>query len=259
MKKIRVQGACIEGKPEMERKGQVQDMGFIFEAEHIKKTYRRRKKPVLTDVSLKAEGGQCVGILGANGCGKSTLLSILSGSISADGGNVRLRDFHEDGREVSMGRNRGQWVAYIPQENPLIEELTAKDNLRLWYADNPARLKTELHSGLLGILGIQEFLDVRVREMSGGMKKRVSIGCAMAKNPPVLLLDEPGAALDLPCKERISVYLKECLRQGKLIIIATHEEREIQMCDHLMILKDGTLQEISYDGDIHHLAGTLVQ
>ncbi len=237
----------------------MQDMGFIFEAEHIKKTYSRKRKPVLTDVSLKAEGGQCVGILGANGCGKSTLLSILSGSIALDGGSVRLEDSREDGEAVSMGRNRGQWAAYVPQENPLIEELTARDNLRLWYADNPGRLKTELDSGLLGILGIQEFIDVRVREMSGGMKKRVSIGCAMAKNPPVLLLDEPGAALDLPCKERISVYLRECLRQGKLIIIATHEEREIQMCNRLMLLKDGILQEISYDGDIHHLAGILVQ
>ena len=236
----------------------MQNMGFIFEAKHIKKTYSRKRKPVLTDVSLKAEGGQCVGILGANGCGKSTLLSILAGSITSDGGSVRMENFRENGEAVSVERNRGQWVAYVPQENPLIEELTARDNLRLWYADDPGGFKTELDSGLLGILGIQEFIDVRVREMSGGMKKRVSIGCAMAKNPPVLLLDEPGAALDLPCKERISVYLRECLRQGKLIMIATHEEREIQMCDRLMRLKDGVLQEISYDGDIHHLAGILV-
>lgn len=232
-------------------------MGFIFQAEHIKKTYRRKKKMVLSDVSLKAENGQCMGILGANGCGKSTLLSILSGSIAADGGNIWLEGVNGDSGAVSLEKNRGQWVAYVPQENPLIEELTAKDNLRLWYADNPGGLERELSDGLLGILGIQDFLDVRVREMSGGMKKRVSIGCAMAKNPPVLLLDEPGAALDLLCKERIAVYLSQCLHQGKLIIIATHEEREIQMCDRLMLLKDGTLQELCYDGNIHHLAGKL--
>ncbi len=213
----------------------------IFTAEHISKTYQRGKKVVLQDICFSAEPGQCVGILGANGCGKSTLLSILAGVTSPDAGQI-----HYDGR-----------IGYVPQENPLIEELTAYDNLLLWYCDSPFDLKQELTDGILAMLGIPEFLSVRVKHMSGGMKKRLNIGCAMASAPTMILLDEPGAALDLPCKERIGVYLNTCKAQGKILLIATHEEREIQLCDKYYILKNGQLTELAYDGNIHHLAGLL--
>ena len=107
------------------------------------------------------------------------------------------------------------------------------------------------------MLGIPEFLHGRVSRMSGGMKKRLSIGCAVAEDPEILLLDEPGAALDLICKERIYVYLKNCKAQGRVILLATHEEREIELCDKLYLLKEGILSELKYDVNIHHLAGLL--
>ena len=71
--------------------------------------------------------------------------------------------------------------------------------------------------------------------------------------------DEPGAALDLICKERIEVYLKNFKKQGNTILLATHEEREINLCDHLFLLKNGTLEPFCYDGNIHTLAGKLAQ
>lgn len=220
---------------------------------HIKKSYRHGKKPVLQDVSLTAEAGQCIGILGENGSGKSTLLSILAGAQKADTGTLL---YH--GKSLLPGsRQARQLIGYVPQENPLIGELSAYDNLRLWYCDAPLSMEQELKEGVLAMLGIPEFLNVRVNRMSGGMKKRLSIGCAIARNPQVLLLDEPGAALDLICKERISVYLKNCMAQGKIILLATHEEREIELCDKLYLLKNGFLSELEYDGNIHHLAGQI--
>lgn len=221
--------------------------------QNIKKTYRHGKKVILRDVSFTAHTGQCIGILGANGCGKSTLLSILAGVQNADSGSLSYQ-----GEPLTPGsRQARELFGYVPQENPLIDELSAYDNLRLWYCDSPLNLETELNEGILAMLGIPEFLHVRVNRMSGGMKKRLSIGCAIAGNPQILLLDEPGAALDLICKERISVYLKDCLAQGKIILLATHEEREIQLCDKLYILKNGILSELNFDGNIHHLAGRL--
>ncbi len=220
---------------------------------HIKKTYRHGKKPVLKDISFTAHSGQCIGILGANGCGKSTLLSILAGVQTADSGEL----FYNEKNLFSKEGQISKQIGYVPQENPLMEELSAYDNLRLWYCDSALDLETELKQGVLAMLGIPDFLHVRVSRMSGGMKKRLSIGCAVAEDPEILLLDEPGAALDLVCKERIHVYLKSRKSQGKIILLATHEEREIELCDKLYLLKNGTLSEPEYDGNIHHLAGLL--
>lgn len=228
-------------------------MSQILAAEHIKKTYRRGKKIVLRDISFTAEPGQCIGILGANGCGKSTLLSILSGVQNADSGTFFYGEKNLLNKDIAIRKQ----IGYVPQENPLIEELSAYDNLQLWYCDSALDLETELKQGVLAMLGIPEFLHVKVSRMSGGMKKRLSIGCAVADNPEILLLDEPGAALDLICKERIDVYLKNCKTDGKIIFLATHEEREIELCDKIYILKNGVLSELEYDGNIHHLAGLL--
>lgn len=221
-------------------------------AEHIQKSYRRGKHPVLRDVSFTAESGQCIGILGANGCGKSTLLSILAGVQPPDSGTLFWND-----TSLSDSSKNHDIIGYVPQENPLIEELSAFDNLRLWYCDSTLDLETALRDGVLAMLGIPDFLKTRVSQMSGGMKKRLSIGCAIADDPCILLLDEPGAALDLVCKERISVYLNECKSQGKIILLTTHEEREIELCDKIYILKNGVLTEPDYDGNIHHLAGLM--
>ena len=217
--------------------------------EHIVKRYGR--KQVLKDVTLHSCGGRCVGILGANGSGKSTLLSILAGVLRRGGGS-----FTVDGQELfSNNRLRADYVGYVPQGTPLLEELTAWDNLRLWY--DRQTLEQELESGVLRTLGIGEFLKVPVRKMSGGMKKRLSIGCAMAKRPPILLMDEPTAALDLACKEWILSYLKAYKASGGLILLATHDALELELCDHIHILKDGVLEQYAYDGDLHKLVQSL--
>ena len=169
-----------------------------MKVEHIKKSYSGNA--VLKDISFEAVPGMCIGILGGNGSGKSTLLSILAGIQKHNGGR-----FEFDGADLLKNpKLRSELVGYVPQNTPLIEELSAYDNLRLWYL--PDDMETSLDKGVLAMLGIGEFLKVPVCKMSGGMKKRLAIGCAVAHNPKILLLDEPGAALDLLCKERISNY-----------------------------------------------------
>ena len=226
-----------------------------LELQGLQKSFRRGKKQVLQDVSLQAQGGQCIGILGANGCGKSTLLSILAGIQRPDRGAIRLNGTELSGKKIR--RSLSCVVGFVPQEPPLMAELSAYDNLRLWYCQSPLSLEKELQEGFLAILGIPDFLKVPVRHMSGGMKKRLSIGCSIAMSPQVLLLDEPGAALDLQCKEYIETYLREYRSQGNLILIATHEEREIALCDQLFLLKNGILSPLSYQGDIHQIAKAL--
>lgn len=215
----------------------------------IRKSYKKNK--VLEQISLTAKAGTCVGILGANGCGKSTLLSILAGVQKADEGA-----FLYEGEDLlkNSGR-RASVVGYVPQGDPLIEELTAWDNLRMWY--DRETLKKELSGGALAMLGIDSFLKTPVSKMSGGMKKRLSIGCVVVGRPKVLLLDEPSAALDLICKERIYNYLEAYKAEGGILLLATHDTRELELCDECYIIKNGCLLRYDYDGDVHHLVGKL--
>ena len=220
-----------------------------IEIKDIKKKYKA--KQVLKDISFSAESGKCIGILGANGCGKSTLLSILAGVQPADSG-----EFLYDGNNLfKYTRQRSVLIGYVPQGTPLIEELSAKDNLLLWYSKED--MKKELSDGILKMLGIDEFLKVPVSKMSGGMKKRLSIGCAIYNHPPVLLLDEPMAALDLACKQKISDYINQHKAQGGIVLLATHDVLELNLCDEWYIIKDGNLSPFEYTGDIEKLVENL--
>ena len=107
------------------------------------------------------------------------------------------------------------------------------------------------------MLGVSQFLNTPVHHMSGGMKKRLTIACAMNSHPKLMLLDEPTAAVDLVCREDIYNYFEQFRGQGGTLIISTHEVQEIELCDACYILKDGALQEYRYDGDIPHLIGRL--
>ena len=152
-------------------------------------------------------------------------------------------------------QQRSELVGYVPQGTPLIEELNAWDNLSLWY--DTAALKDALKSGFLSMLGISDFLKLPVSKMSGGMKKRLSIGCAIAKHPPLLLLDEPMAALDLACKQNILSYLRQHKAAGGVIFLATHDALELELCDAWYIIKDGVLVPFSYDGNLETVVKSL--
>lgn len=221
----------------------------MIEIKNVKKKYKRHH--VLNGVDFSVSPGEIVGILGENGSGKSTLLTILAGLQRPDGGF-----FNIDGKDLLKNTKlRNELVSYVPQESPLISELTAWDNLRMWYSKE--KLQKELEGGFLAMLGINQFIKVPVNQMSGGMKKRLTIGCAINSNPKLLLLDEPTAALDLVCRERIYTYFEQFKRRGGSMIIATHEVQEIELCDKCFILKDGVLVPYKYDGDIPHLIGRL--
>ena len=214
-----------------------------LEIKNIQKRFR--KAEILKDASFKTSSGNCIGILGSNGTGKSTLLSILAGVQTPDSGEFLL-----DGQKPATAQS-----GYVPQGTPLREERTARDNLLLWYSKEA--MEQELKDGVLHMLGIGDFLNKQVRKMSGGMKKRLSIGCAVAQKPPVLLLDEPTAALDLICKEQIRHYLKAYKEQGGILLLTTHDPEELALCDATYILKDGVLVPFCFDGDMQKLVASL--
>ena len=211
----------------------------MLELSGICKSYHRQN--ILDGVELTVRPGQCVGIVGYNGCGKTTLLSIIAGALKADKGSILF-----NGRQaVGHPRVFAEEAAYVPQENPLIPELTVKDNLSLWYRGSAAHMRQDLESGPAAVLGIRDMLRRTVGKLSGGMKKRLSIACALSNHAPFLVMDEPGAALDLECKEDIRSYLKQYMADGGAVVLTSHELEELSLCSRMYALRDGTLHEIA--------------
>ncbi len=190
--------------------------------EHISKRFGSQM--VLSDVSFSASSGEIVGIVGGNGCGKSTLLSILAGIERADRGNVIFSE--PGGREKS---------GYLPQTNPLLEEASVYENIRLWAATKAVADQ---------LLVQYRFEDVRrkkVRKLSGGMKRRLAIACALARDPKLLIMDEPTAALDIDYKKMIHDMMHRFSASGGTILLVTHEKEEIAMCHRCYLLREGLL------------------
>lgn len=210
----------------------------LIEINNITKNYGRKK--VLRNISFTADCGQCIGIVGANGCGKSTLLKVLSGAHSPDSGSLSY------GGENPLAKKSvfSKYIGYVPQENPLFDNLTVLDNLKLWYCDSPHNLRDDIESGILAEFGVSRYLKSVVKNLSGGMKKRLSIACAISKDPKVLILDEPGASLDIVCKEDIKNYMARFIAAGNTIIIASHEEGELSVCTDMYLMDDGVLEKL---------------
>lgn len=205
----------------------------MIEVKDIKKSYG--KKRVLSDISFQAECGECVAIVGRNGCGKTTLMQILAGVVKPDSGTVSY--FGND--PLKQKRVFRQFCGYVPQELPLIEELSVKDNLRLWGADRGAA-----YEEIVKKFQLKELMNIAVSKLSGGMKRRLSIACALSEWPPILLLDEPVTALDLYYKDSIEQWLNEYRKLNGIVIMTTHDEKEIMNCDRCLFMKDGRLIEL---------------
>ncbi|MDD6436306.1 MAG: ABC transporter ATP-binding protein [Clostridiales bacterium] len=201
-------------------------MNPSFEASDICWSYGN--KTILDHAALQLFPGECVGVVGINGSGKSTLLSILAGIKKVRGGNIRCY-----GHDLSENpRLYRKLTGYVPQENPLLEELSVKDNLRIW-----SNTPEGLDPALLESLGIDSYLNLKVRELSGGMKRRVSLAAALINNPPVLIMDEPSSALDLHHREVIQNYLREYTNRNGTVIMSTHDIEEIKRCTRILYIE----------------------
>lgn len=204
----------------------------MIEVSDIKKSYR--KKQVLRDISFQVNCGESVAIVGKNGCGKSTLLQIMAGVLKPDEGSIRYFGKKAE-RKVFY-----QYCGYVPQENPLMEELSVKDNLRLW----EGRQKDNLES-VVEQFELPDIMNISVEKLSGGMKRRLAIATACLRWPPILLLDEPTTALDIYYKDNIRTYLKDYQKMNGIVVMTTHDEEEIMGADRCLVMNEGTMLELT--------------
>lgn len=219
----------------------------MLEVSNIKKSYGR--KNVLEHISFHADCGECVAVIGRNGCGKTTLMQILAGVIGPNEGSLRY--FGKD--PLSKRKYFHKYCGYVPQELPLMEELSVKDNLRLWGVG-----KKKEDQELIREFQLEELMHITTAKLSGGMKRRLSIACALAKWPPILLMDEPTTALDLYSKENIRNWIKKYCGMDGIVVMTTHDENEILSCDRCLLMKEGQLSELPKEKmDIEHVKKVL--
>ena len=215
----------------------------LIELEGVGREYQMGEEKVyaLRDVSLKVEEGEFVSIVGRSGSGKSTLMNLIGCLDRPSEGQYRLagRSVAQlSDRELSVVRNRV--VGFIFQGFNLVQDLTALENveLPLVYRGWPRAKRRQAAQTALEQLGLAERMDHRPGQMSGGQQQRVAIARAVAANPSLILADEPTGNLDSRAGEEVMHLLTGLWRQGKTVLLITHDP-VVAACAPRRIIIDG--------------------
>ena len=195
-------------------------------------------KQALDDVSFDVAQGSIFGLLGPNGAGKSTLINILAGLVMKSSGSATIWGFDID----QHPRNAKASIGIVPQEIMFDPFFTPKEALELQaglYGVPKAKRRT---MELLKAVRLEDKADAYARTLSGGMKRRLLVAKAMVHAPPVIVLDEPTAGVDIELRQQLWDYVVELNRQGVTVVLTTHylEEAE-QLCDQIAIINHGKL------------------
>ncbi len=203
----------------------------------------------LDNVSFAVRPGELYGLLGPNGAGKTTTLSIIAGLLRPDAGEVTV-----EGVRLNEDPQRARrYLGVVPQELAVYEELSARENLEFWgrLAGLSTREARHRAAELLEALALTERAREPVKTFSGGMKRRVNLGCALLHRPRLLLLDEPTVGIDPQARVNLLDFIRGLQRAGTAILYTTHylEEAEtlcqrIGILDHGRLLAEGTLAEL---------------
>lgn len=210
--------------------------------ERLEKNFRY--SCVLRDVSLSLEAGHCYVLFGANGAGKTTLLRILATIQRPSGGHFSVAGFDGVKERDEVRRN----LFLVTHGSHLYDELSGLENLR--FALGLRGLKWDDAAGVstLQRVGLAPFAAMKTRHYSSGMKKRLSFAKAMLIRPPVLLLDEPYAALDENAMEMINGFVGELTGEGKTVLMVSHNRhRSAQVAHRAGVLRRGGITEISLE------------
>jgi putative ABC transport system ATP-binding protein len=200
----------------------------------------------LKGVDFSVGYGEFVMLEGPSGSGKTTLLSILGCVLSATGGDVRLCDEHVSKlRESQLPRIRTELIGFIFQGANLIASLTAEENisLQLELRGAPREAALEEARGLLDKVGLADKHKRKPMDLSGGQRQRVAIARALAGAPPVILADEPTAALDAENGRLVTEMLRELARErGHTVVVVTHDNRIFHLADRIVHIEDGLIR-----------------
>jgi putative ABC transport system ATP-binding protein len=203
------------------------------------------KKQILFDINLEVYPGEIVIMTGPSGSGKTTLLSLIGGLRSVQEGSLKFLGEELFGvnqkKLVQMRRN----IGYIFQAHNLLGFLTAKQNVQMAVELNDNISQTEAvakSKAMLGSVGLEERVDYYPDNLSGGQKQRIAIARALVNRPPLVLADEPTAALDKQSgRDVVEIMQSLAKNQGTTILLVTHDNRILDIADRIVEMEDGLL------------------
>lgn len=219
-------------------------MSFI-EVKHEYKRYQMGETVIVAnnDMNFTVEEGELIVILGPSGAGKSTVLNILGGMDSPSEGEIVIDGVHiEDFTDKQLTQYRRTDVGFVFQFYNLVPNLTAKENVELATAVSPDALDVE---EVLAQVGLDQRMHNFPAQLSGGEQQRVSIARALAKNPKLLLCDEPTGALDFETGKQVLKLLQKASREAKkTVLIITHNSAIAPMADRVIHINDAKVRSI---------------
>lgn len=216
----------------------------IIEFDKVKKEYKAGDVTItaVSNCSFGIDKGELVVILGPSGAGKTTVLNLLGGMDSPTGGAIRIEGAEIKGRGRDLTAYRRHDIGFVFQFYNLIGNLTALENVELACQLCPNSLKPQ---EILSLVGLTDRMKNFPSQLSGGEQQRVSIARAIAKNPKILLCDEPTGALDSVTGQQIVALLQKTSREmGMTTIIVTHNTAIAEVADKIIRMKNGGVREI---------------
>jgi ABC-2 type transport system ATP-binding protein len=211
-----------------------------IDATDVVKRYEGRRAPVtaLAGVSLRIEQGEFFGLLGPNGAGKTTLISIVAGLARASAGAVKVM-----GHDVAGDyRNARRMLGVVPQELVFDPFFSVRETLRIQSGYFGLRHNDAWIDEVMAHLDLTAKADANMRALSGGMKRRVLVAQALVHRPPVIVLDEPTAGVDVELRQGLWQFVRRLNREGHTIVLTTHYLEEAQeLCGRIGMLRGGRL------------------
>ncbi len=216
----------------------------VIRLEDVDKTYIMGKVKVhaLRGVDLAIKKGEYVAIMGPSGSGKSTLMNQVGALDRPTKGKVFIEE-HDISKmsDNELAKIRRENIGFIFQQFNLISRLTAIENVELpmWYAGIPKIKRLRRAAELLKLVGLGDRMKHRPTELSGGQMQRVCIARALANNPDIIMADEPTGNLDSKSSEDIMEILEKLNKEGRTIVMVTHEEEYAKRAERTIIIRDG--------------------
>jgi ABC-2 type transport system ATP-binding protein len=215
---------------------------FALTVENLTKVYSspkiKKQNTALNNLSFQVKQGEIFGLLGPNGAGKTTFLSILGGVVAKTNGNVNVWGFDLDKNPRQVRAS----IGIVPQEVNLDAFFSPRKLLDLQAGLYGVPKKDRITDLILKMVALEDKADAYSRSLSGGMKRRLLIAKAMVHQPPILILDEPTAGVDVELRKNLWSNVKELNKEGVTIILTTHYLFEAQeMCDRIAIIDKGNL------------------